>query len=110
MTRFGFFVFNVLLLTLLYGNVYMNGSKPGAVSYTLREFSEPYMALILIMCIFTTLRWFMSHDTEIAKEIVCWANALWMVPVMTIITLYLMGQVDGHFWQGLGRLMAIPKP
>jgi cytochrome bd-type quinol oxidase subunit 2 len=109
MTRFGFFVFNLLLLTLLYGNVYLNGGKPGALSYTLREFSEPYIALILVMCILGTLRWFMSHDPEIAKEIVTWANALWLVPLLTLLALYLIRPADSHFWLDLRALMAIPK-
>ncbi len=108
MTRFGFYIFNMLLVTILYGSVYLNGSKPGAVSYTLREFSEPYIALLLIMCIFATLRWFMSHDPEIAKEIVTWVNLLWLVPVLTILALYLMGAVDAHFWLKLRGLMTIP--
>jgi cytochrome bd-type quinol oxidase subunit 2 len=109
MTRFGFFIFNILVVTILYGSVYLNGSKPGSVSYTLREFSEPYIAVLLVMVIFSTLRWFMSHDPDIAKEIVSWAHALWTVPVMTLIALYLIGAVDAHFWLGLGKLMKLPS-
>ena len=63
MTRIGFLIFNALLLFAVYGSVYLNGAKPATVSYTISAFSEPYIAIILVMVIYSTVRWFMSHES-----------------------------------------------
>ena len=107
MTRLGFFVFNALFIVLIYGGIYLTGSKPGAISYAIREISEPYIALLLLMTIFTTLRWFMAHDEEVGAEIKTWISALAFVPIATLLAIYLVGGIQGGFWQGLKGLMTL---
>lgn len=107
MTRFGFFLFNILLLVSIYGLIYLNGASAAAIAYTMHNFSVPYMTLILLMCLISTVRWFMSHEPEIAKEIGTWAHALWLVPALTALALYLMGALGPHFWHELNGLSKV---
>jgi hypothetical protein len=107
MTRFGFFLFNILLIAGIYGLVYLNGAKPGAISYMLWNFTVPYLTLILLMLLISSIRWFMNHDPDIAREIVTWANALWFVPALNALALYLIGGISGSFWHSLHNLMIL---
>lgn len=111
MTRFGFLVFNILLMTVIYGGIYLNNPNQTAinatVAYTVRQFCEPYGALLFIMTLLSSIRWFWTHDTEVAKEIVTLANAFWIFIVGTIFGFYLLGTVDAKFWHGLHGLMTL---
>lgn len=106
MTRVGFFLFNTLFVFFIYGLVFVSSSKSAAISYLLTNISLPYMLIILIMLIISTIRWFMSHETEIAREAVTWANLLWVVPLLTVIALYAVGGIDGHSIQSFRSLFA----
>ncbi len=105
MTRFGFFLFHIFLNAFVYGLIWINGAKQAAISYTLWNFTIPYLILILLMLLISSIRWFMSHDPEIAKEIVSWANAIWFIPALTVGALYLLGGISGNFWHSLHNLM-----
>ncbi len=105
MTRFGFFIFNILLIISIYGLIYLDGASQGAINYIMHHFSMPYMTLILFMCLITTIRWFMSHDPDVAKEIVTWVNALWLVPALSAGALYLMGGLGHNFWHSFHGIL-----
>jgi len=109
MTRSSFLLFHALLITCLYVLIVLSHAKQAATSYMLWNFILPYLILNLVMLVISTIRWFMSHDPEIAKEIVTWGNALWLVPLLTLLALYLIRPADSHFWLDLRALMAIPK-
>jgi hypothetical protein len=107
MTRFGFFLFHILLIFFVYGLIWVNGAKPLAISYMLWNFTVPYLILILLMLLIATVRWFMSHDPEIGKEIATWAIALLAVPALNVAALYLIGGISGNFWHSLHNLMTL---
>jgi hypothetical protein len=91
MTRFGFFLFNILLVVLLYGIVYQSGEKHAALGYTLTCFSLPYIGLIFFMAIFAIIRWFLGQNPDVAKEAVTLLNATWFLIVLTIIAIKVTG-------------------
>jgi hypothetical protein len=108
MTRFGFFLFNILLIIVLYGFVCIDYPQAGhhaAAGYILRTLSIPYICLVLLMAIISTVRWFMNHDPDIASEIVTWITAFILVPAATVLALYLIGGIEGGFMAGLKSLM-----
>lgn len=107
MTRIGFFLFNSLLVALVYGLAWLEGAKPAVVLFLLQSFSEPYVLLILLMTVFNTIRWFMNHDPEVGREIVTWLNALWSVPAMTALAIYLLGGMRGDFGISLQSLLTL---
>jgi len=109
MTRFGFFVFQILLNGFIYGYIWINGSKSAAISYSLWSFTVPYLLLILFMLLLSTIRWFMSHDPDIGKEIITWVFTILVVPMLTVGALYFLGGITGNFWHSLHNLMSVGK-
>jgi hypothetical protein len=47
----------------------------------------------------------MSHDPDVAKEIVTWVNALWLVPALSAGALYLMGGLGHNFWHSFHGIL-----
>lgn len=106
MTRFGFFLFNILLVTVIYGLGYMSHAK-GAAHYMLINFSIPYCLLLLLMTLYATVRWFMHHDPDVGTEIATWANAMWFVPAITAGALYLVGGIDPAMMAKLRHMLVL---
>jgi uncharacterized protein (DUF983 family) len=66
------------------------------------------MAVVLVMLVLATMRWFMHHDTEVGREVGTWAITLLLVPALTVLALYLLGGIQGNaFWHELRGLLSI---
>jgi len=85
MTRLGYFLFNLLLILAIYGLVYLGGSDPRTLTYTIRFFSAPLIAVNFVMAIYALLHWFMSQNHDVSREGITFLHATWVIALMTFI-------------------------
>lgn len=85
MTRFAYFLFNLLLVAAIYAMVYFFGQKDKALLYTVEYFSAPYIALNFFMAIYCLVRWFVTHNHDAASDGVTFLHTTWFVSVVTFI-------------------------
>lgn len=85
MSRFSYFIFNILLVLVIYTIVYFNSAKHEALIYTIEYFFIPYIAITFLMAIFSLFRFFISHDNDVSKEGLTFLHGTWVVSLMTYI-------------------------
>ncbi len=91
MTRFGFFLFNILFIAAIYGFIHMTGAKHEAFRFTITFVSLPHVAVALFMAILAIIRWFINQNPEAGREITTFLNLLWIVPTVTALAIKLAG-------------------
>ncbi len=90
MTRFGYFLFNILLVGFIYGLVYWGGARQDTLLYTVKLFSAPYVAANFIMALYALIRWFMTQDSDISREGLTFLYTTWLVSLLTFIVCELL--------------------
>ena len=105
MTRFSFMLFNVLLVVAIYMLLWLSGNaQERSIAYTLYYFSLPYIALLIIMAVLSTVRWFMKPDDDVIQSAVTYWHATWITGLLTFIALKLVsGALNPGIFKNVGH-------
>ena len=87
MTKLGYFLFNVVLIILVYLPVYFAAAarQHDTLMYTLEFFSGPYIAANFLMALYSLFHWFIKQDHDVANEGVLFLNATWVSALLTFM-------------------------
>jgi hypothetical protein len=98
MTRFGCFLFNIMLIAFVYGLVYWGGARHDTLLYAVKFFSAPHIAANFMMSLYALIRWFMTRDFEISREGVTFLYATWIASLATFIAYVLVNGDMAHLF------------
>ncbi len=94
MTRFSYFLFNILLTIIIYSLVYLTGNDVKVLIYTITYFFAPYIAMNFLMVVISLVRWFFSQDPSVHHEGITFFNGTWVLALLTFGAYKLLTSTD----------------
>ncbi|HEU5047656.1 MAG TPA: hypothetical protein VFT64_07425 [Rickettsiales bacterium] len=94
MTRIGYFLFNLLLVVVIYAMVWLNPKPQDAMLYAIQNFSVPYIVLTFLMAFASLLSYFIAHNDDVAKQGMTFLHGCWMSGLATFIAYKLISTHD----------------
>lgn len=102
MSRVSYFIFNILLVIVLYTVAYFSGPKHEGLIYTIQCFSVPYIVLNFFMALYSLFHFFIFHDNDVSKDGITYLHGTWVISLLTfgaykIISMDYIVKLLAHF-------------